>query len=386
MPKSKILATFSVISILIILTLVFISPKAVETSIKSDFCLVRTYGLYKKVFMSKDGRIIDAEKKNITTSEGQAYMLLRSIIIGDRKTFDLIYKWAKYNLQRKDSLFAWLWGENPTGHYKILDNNSATDADVDIAFALLLAFEKWGKFEYLEEARPIINSIWDKETRRVSKHLILMPGVMQNTSKKVEVNVSYFSPYAFRYFQKYDENHDWNQVIDSSYYYLKEASDKTQTKLPPDWFLIENGQIVLEDSTRSDFSYDAIRVFTRIYLDYAATGEKRALPILEKSKFFIDKWKDDKTMYVHYQANGLLRDNNKFVGSIGMLVPIMGIFDKKTAAEIYTKEIEPYYRNKRNWLVREDYYGKNLLWFGCFFSNKDSEQYRYMYKRRLIDY
>ena len=182
----------------------------------------------------------------------------------DKKTFDLVYKWTKENLQRNDKLFAWLWGKDPNGEYKILDENSASDADIDIALALLLAYEKWEgengkkvgqwKCQYLQESIPIINSIWGKETKKIGRYLVLMPGVDQNLSDKIEVNPSYFSPYAFRYFQKYDDLHDWELLIDSSYYYLDKAIFATRTGLPPNWFLIKNGQIVLENSDRSDFS------------------------------------------------------------------------------------------------------------------------------------
>ena len=250
------------LSVIIIAIFIVLLNKKADGNLEYDFCLKQSYDYYKTNFMSKDGRIIDPERSNITTSEGQSYMLLRSLVISDKKTFDLIYKWAKNNIQREDKLFAWLWGKNDNGEYKIIDENSATDADVDIAFALILAYEKWGESYYLEEATPIIRSIWDKETKRIDNHLVLMPGVNQTKSEKIEVNPSYFSPYAFRYFQKYDELHDWSCLIDSSYYYIMASSEKTETKLPPNWFLIENGEIILENPPRSDFSYDAIRVFT----------------------------------------------------------------------------------------------------------------------------
>lgn len=319
--------------------------------------------------MTKDGRIMDPDKKNITTSEGQSYIMLRSLAIRDKKTFDLTYKWAKNNLQRKDKLFAWLWGENKNGEFKILDYNSASDADVDIAFALILAYETWGENKYLQEAIPIIKSIWNNETKQIGTYRVLMPGAEQTSSEKIEINPSYFSPYAFRLFQKYDDTNDWGCLIDSSYYYLTEVTSMTDTGLPPNWFLIENGdtggKIILEDSPRSDFSYDAIRVFIRVYLDYLKTGEKRALPILEKTKFFIDKWKNSNTCYVNYRANGQLKNKDEFIGSIAVLLPIIYLYDRDFAAKIYENKIQPY-QNEEYWGAKKDYYAKNLLWFGCY--------------------
>lgn len=372
-------------SILIFSLIFLISFKANGTQ-EYDFCLRKSYEYYKKTFLKREGRIIDPDRNNITTSEGQSYIMLRSVTIGDQKTFDLAYNWAKKNLQRPDKLFSWLWGKDEKGKYRILDYNSATDADIDIAFALIMAKERWDKYYYLAEAGPIIRAIWDKETKRIGDYIVLMPGAQQALSSKIEINPSYFSPYAFRFFQKYDDAHDWSCLIDSSYYYLNEVMAITATGLPPNWFLIEDGQIVLENSERSDFSYDAIRVFVRILLDYARTGEKRAVPILSKSNFFIDKWKTSKTIYVNYKANGELRDENKFIGAIAILIPVMNLYNPDVADEIYKQEIEPYFQNKKYWEISKDYYAKNLLWFGCYLYNDNSKEYKQMHKLRVKGY
>lgn len=382
MAKNSII----IFSLLVVIFIFFQNFKANSIQ-ENNFCIRKSYDLYKFAFLSKDGRIIDPDKKNITTSEGQSYIMLRSLTIGDKNTFDLAYTWSKNNLQREDYLFSWLWGENAKGEYKVLDENAATDADIDIAFALILAYEKWGKYQYLQEAIPIIHSIWDKETKKVGKYLVLTPGPAQTSNEnKTEINPSYFSPYAFRFFQKYDDLHDWNCLIDSSYYYLDKVTNKTKTHLPSNWFILENGEVVLEDSERSDFSYDAVRVFIRIYLDYLRTGEKRALPILEKSNFFITKWKETKKFYTNYKANGELRDKNEYVGSIAVITPVISKYDPEVAREIYSNKLDKYINNETYWETKKDYYGKNLFWFGCYLYNKDSNEYKEMHNRRIIGY
>lgn len=332
----------------------------------SNLCLEKDYEFYKSQFMSEDGRIMDPAKNNITTSEGQSYIMLQSLAVDNQKTFDLTYKWAKNNLQRPDKLFSWLWGKNKNGEYKILDENSASDADVDIAFALLLAYEKWNKSEYLMEATSIVNSIWDNETKRVDHNLVLMPGVKQTNDSKIEINPSYFSPYAFRFFQKYDENHDWSCLIDSSYYYIGAIMKKTKTHLPPNWFSIENGQIVLENFEKSDFSYDSVRVYARIYLDYLKTSEKRALPILETSKFFVEQWNQYNRFYTNYKINGELRDKSQYIGSIAIILPVINMYNPKIAREIYDSKLKSEFENEKYWSTKKDYFGKNLSWFGAY--------------------
>lgn len=368
MLKNNILILF------LVLPLTFIFAIQSYGFIRHKLDLKKSYEVYKKDYMTKEGRIIDPDKCDITTSEGQSYMLFMSKALNDKKTFDLVYTWTKKNLKRKDNLFSWTWGKGQDGKYKVLDYNSASDADIDIAFCLISAYESWKDKKYLKDAIPIINSIWNKETKLIGLRRVLMPGVAQVTSQKIEINPSYFSPYAFKVFNKYNRRHNWNKLVDSSYYYLNSVIKKTKTGLPPNWFLIQNGRIVLENSERSDFSYDAIRIFWRVYSDYRRTGEKRALPTLEKTRFFIEQWKKTKNIYVAYQSNGKLRNKDKFIGSVSILIPVINLYDKKVAAEIYTQKITPYFIESGYWKSDHDYYGRNLLWFG---------EYMYTIKRPL---
>lgn len=369
----KVRNTLILLTTLIIFT--FSSSIALCSDKSEDYCLNRSYTYYKKMFISLDGRVMDPARGDITVSEGQSYILHRSVAANDPKTFNLTYNWTKNHLQRRDKIFSWVWGKDKKGKYKVLDTNSAADADVNIAFALILAYERWGDKKYLKEAQPIIRSIWRNETKNIGKYRVLMPGFIQTRVDKIEINPSYFHPYAFKFFKKYDRWHDWNKVTDSSYYYVMQSSAKTKTGLPPNWFLIERGKIVLENNERSDFSYDAIRVFKKYYWDYIRTGDKRDLDILVKSNFFIKNWKKSKKFYTNYKADGTLRDFNEFIGGIALLIPPISLYNQKIAAEIFKNKIDPYLFNKSNWITRQDYYGKNLLWYGCHFYFKTSNEY-----------
>src|SRR5262245_37957120 len=73
---------------------------------------------YVTRFIQKDGRVIDYKAAGISTSEGQAYAMLRAVWVGDRPSFDKTFLWAKNNLNsgiRNDSLWAWKWGQDPSG-------------------------------------------------------------------------------------------------------------------------------------------------------------------------------------------------------------------------------------------------------------------------------
>lgn len=365
--------------LLITLALFALSSLAALCADKREYyCLKKGYDYYKKAFISSDGRVMDPARGNITVSEGQSYILQRAVVSNDPKTFNLAYNWTKKHLQRRDKLFAWIWGKDTKGKYKVLDINSAADADVNIAFALILAYERWKDEKYLKEAKPIISSIWRNETRNVNRRRVLMPGFVQARAERIEINPSYFHPLAFKSFKKYDTWHNWDKVVESSHYFIMESSSKTKTGLPPNWFLVERGKIILENNEKSDFSYDSIRVFKKYYWDYIETKDARDLDILAKSKFFIKKWKKSKKFYTNYKADGTLRDFNEFIGGIAIIIPSMSIYDKKVVMEIFNSKIDPYLFDKNRLTTRNDYYGKNLLWYGCYLYFRNAGEYNKM--------
>lgn len=370
MIKDKIIITGTLLTLILILFVKTFSEG-------QDYYLKTSNTYYKRYFLAHDGRIIDYQRGGITTSEGQSYMMIRSVLMEEKSKFDLVHNWNNSNIKRKDNLFAWLWGEDKNGNYSTIDWNSASDADIDIAFALILAYEKWHKQCYLEEAKAIINSIWNNETKIVNGCRVLMPGVNQtseqmseqDSEEKIEINPSYFSPYQFKLFCNYDKEHDWTQLADSSYYFLKETMKKTKTGLPPDWFEIQNGEIIINNE-KGAFSYDAVRVFQRVYVDYALTGDKRALEVLENSKFLATKWKESGKFYVNYLPDGQLKNKDEFIGAIAALLPAISIYDKKYSQLIYKKKITKYLTNKIFLESKNDYYGKNLAWFGAYIYDK----------------
>lgn len=332
----------------------------------SDKILKDSWTYYKSTFINQDGRVIDFKKNNITTSEGQAYALLRAVMVNDKKTFTKVYIWTKNNLKRDDNnLFAWLWGKN-NENYSIIDKNSATDADIDIAFALILASKKWRKSEYLNDAKKIISDIWKYETILVNKKRILTAGYDQTQNDIVDINPSYFAPYAFRTFSRYDSN-DWNSLISDNYELLDNVIKSTESKLPPNWFTINKttGKVSIDDnSTKSDFSYDAVRVFFRIYLDSKLYKDKRANSILSNITFFTNQWKTNSTFYTNVKSNGDFRNHYEAPGSIAILLPAINIYDKNLAIDIYKSKIETTYKKTGYWGLPLNYYAQNLIWFG----------------------
>lgn len=342
---------------------VWLTREVVETN---------SWNYYKKTFISDDGRVIDHQRDSVSTSEGQAYAMRRALMMKDKRTFDKTYNWAKYNLKRKnDHLFAWLWGQKEPVmgereiKYGIIDQNCASDGDIEIAVTLIFAYKIWDQPNYMQDAQKILNDIWNEETMEIHGERVITAGCDQQKKENVEINPSYFMLNSFRVFAKVDTEHDWQKLVDSSYRLTNWCIDHIPSGLPPDIFFInKNTGLITFDKDKSDFSYDAVRVFYRFYIDYTVNQDPRAIKLLSKSKIFINRWKKDKKFYTQYKQDGEVKDYNEAIGSIALLLPIIKMYDKNVAEEIYDNRIKAKYHFKGYWGDPMDYYAQNLVWFG----------------------
>ena len=205
-----------------------------KTNTEQSNTLNNLWSTYKKRYIEEGtNRTINRQEKDITTSEGQSYTQLRAAWMNDKETFDQSWNWTKKNLGRpSDGLFSWLYGVDESGKLGILSasggQNTATDADIDIAYSLILANRKWKDPSYLQEAIKIINGIWDLEVVQsplTNKLIIVGNNVEKQLGKSVVVvNPSYFNPVAMREFAKVDAAHDWNKLINDSYELLNKVT------------------------------------------------------------------------------------------------------------------------------------------------------------------
>src|SRR5262245_31881830 len=106
---------------------------------------------YTAAFMDDQTRVIDHDAGARTTSEGQAYAMFFALVADDRPRFERLVGWTERNLASGDltaHLPAWLWGHAPDKAWGVLDANSASDADVWMAYSLLEAGASWNNPRY----------------------------------------------------------------------------------------------------------------------------------------------------------------------------------------------------------------------------------------------
>ncbi len=223
---------------------------------------------YYEFHYIEDGRVVSLDEDGITTSEGQSYALLRAVWGDDRETFDAVWKWTTENLRgRGDALFSWKWKG------RVLDRNAATDADSDIALALILASRCFDEPRFEDEARAILHDIWEQEILVVGEACYLTAGDWSKRERVPVIHVGYLAPYAYREFAKVDPEHDWRCVARTAYDVLHLIFVERGLAFPPErvYFDREREIVRLEHPKTGevgDFGYDVFPIYWRVAADW----------------------------------------------------------------------------------------------------------------------
>ncbi len=210
---------------------------------------------------------------SMTISEGQSYALLKAVRMNDRQTFDTVWNWTRQNMQRpNDHLLGWLWGLKKTGKGIIADDHVASDADQDIAYALILASKRWPDGEnYQKAALEIIRDLREECVKSAGNRLVLTSGTYHQSQKRQlgetfwTVNPSYLAPYAYREFARLDKEGavQWHRLAADAANIWRESANLTKTGLIPDFVGVDEktGKVHLLNWGQNT-SWDAFRVYT----------------------------------------------------------------------------------------------------------------------------
>lgn len=358
---------------------------AVRRPFSSYTILSSSWENYKKRFINGDGRVIDYSQHSITTSEGQGYAMLRAVWSDDKVTFDRVWKWTRDTMKRPgDNLFGWRWGKNTNGTYGFISgggDNSASDADQDIALALVFASHRWHEPSYQNDAAKILPDIWNKETALISGKRYITAGNWAANQNEVVINPSYFAPYAWRIFAAIDRKHNWAGMISPAYEVLSSSGEAPLDKskgvgLPPDWLVVASPSGTLKSPSipnlSTNYSFDAMRVPWRIALDYIWNKEPRAKTYLDNSfRFITDIYAHDNKLAGSYSHDGaiIVPGENPIMYSTALAFLLTT--SPQLAQKMYQDKILSLYSNANNTFNNNlSYYELNWLWFGAALYNK----------------
>ncbi len=245
------------------------------------------------VLVDEDGT--EKGPKKIAVSEGQGYGMLIAVLMAGaepeaRENFDGLWRYARAHPSKiNPRLMAW---KQVAGERTLRDDeDSATDGDLDIAQALLLADAQWGNagpIHYRDEARALIAAIMKDEINAKTWTPKLGDWADAENAMFFTTRTSDFMPGHFRSFRQVTNDTDWSRVIESGYQLLDGLQSRfaAKTGLLPDFAIgvdrdprPPKGKH-LEGKHDGHFSYNACRVPLRVGLDFLLHGEPRAKAVL----------------------------------------------------------------------------------------------------------
>jgi endo-1,4-beta-D-glucanase Y len=257
---------------------------------------------------------------NDTVSEGIGYGMLASVYLNDQTTFDGLWAYAQAHFDAKGLMN---WHITATGTTASDGAGSASDGDLDIIWALIMASDQWKTDTYLNGAGALA-MIDAMLTNSFAGDGTLKPG--DNWGGTQLTNPSYFSPAYFRVFADITDNSQWiTPILDRGYAILNNVSGTVG--LVPDWTntssVVNQGFLTSMGTTggtmtwdNSTYGYDATRTPWRIGLDYCLNGEARARTYLMKIGAFFNGITAP-NVGDGYALSGSVKSNNKNMAFIG---------------------------------------------------------------------
>jgi len=261
--------------------------------------------------------------KATTVSEGQGYgMVIVALMAGHdpeaQPVFDQLLHYARKHPSSIDRrLMAWAQSEHCQD---IMGRDSATDGDLDIAYALLLADMQWGSagvVNYRHEAEQTLEAIV-QHTVDPATHLTLLgdwvapDGDYAKATRSSDWMIDHFRVFATV------APGDWLPTIDA---HLDLATHMQVTFAPltgllPD-FITDMGDAprpapanFLEAATDGDYAWNACRTPWRLGVDALVSGDERSIAAVRRMTEWVRKVTGDDPSAIgeSYKLDGTVLD------------------------------------------------------------------------------
>jgi len=361
----------------------------INTQSEMDSAVIRFYDKWKKhyirytkdksgayVYCNADGLWRGGNKSanSVSLSEGHGYgMMIMVVMAGyDRQAHEIFDKMAIYFKKHPSNINHHLMAWDQTRDSVINEHNSddATDGDLDIAYAFLMADRQWGSagvFDYKNEAIDIINAL--KSTNLNPKTNLMIMGDFTEAGEPYynDTRTSDFLPDHFKAFYEATGDSTWQKVLNSGYRLLNFMQKKysPNSGLFPDFIKSCNkvprpaGPFFIEKRQDGEYSYNACRIPWRLAGDYLISGDIRDAALLapinswliNKTKNNIARIRDGYTLLGNYGA-GASGDNIVFIAPFG----VSAMIDQKN--QVMVNHVWDYACHEA--MGDEEYYGNTV--------------------------
>ena len=332
--------------------------------------VARYYNHWKSHYLKPSVKVaadykVAFDPSGTTVSEAMGYGMLITVIMTGadpeaKSYFDGLNRFRKrYPSAINTELMC--WKVPPTE--KQVKNDSATDGDLDMALALLMAHRQWGDPSYLSEAKALIAAL---SSSLVRPDFSLRLGDWDTeSSAPMLTRPSDFMPTHFRAFGMISGDPLWANVENRCYEILKELQKNNAplTGLVPDFATAKGREWnpakpkALEGPHDGEYEYNACRVPWRIGWAALVLNDSRACeflkPFMAWAVTHVGKPENFKAGY-HLDGKSLKGadyDSACFIVPTGIAAMSTGYHDWQDAAFVYGKgRKEGYYEDTVNLL------------------------------------
>ena len=297
---------------------------------------------FKQLYISADGRVIDAStERQITTSEGQSYALFFALVANDRESFARLLQWTQNNLAGGDlarTLPAWQWGKADDGRWRVLDANAASDSDVWIAYALAEAGRVWREPQYTRLATELTRRILREEVANVPG---LGPTLLPGPRGFVDgghwrFNASYMPMPVMKRLAALSKDALWSEVVVSSERVILASAPHG---FAADWIEYRSGEGFVPDrSTGSLGSYNAIRVY--LWAGVTPTSDPLFAKLVRKLQPMIDHAAQRAAPAEEIDVRTLVMKGDGPFGFSAALLPLLSVTQAGSALALHRARVE----------------------------------------------
>lgn len=323
--------TIAAITAIILAFPTALSAAAEDTAVLSGDTL-KFYDYWKNKYVTQDTYVTDetqyyvyynTEKYSgngvsvpVTVSEAHGYGMLIMASMADyddkaKEYFDGMYRYFKaHPSDIGPNLMSWQQCDNGAalidgatdGSMQKAPCDSATDGDMDIAYALLLADKVWGSdgdIDYLSEAKAVINDIMKYEVNHEFWTMSLGDWVSECDKSEKYYHATRSSDFIVQYMPVFAEvtgDDNWMKVYDTTYQIIEELTAEYGNGILPDFIVRDSsGKFVasepnfLESEYDGYYSYNSCRTPWRISVDYLINKNEKSKKFAENITAFISE-------------------------------------------------------------------------------------------------
>lgn len=324
---------------------------------------------YAAGFMDSQVRVMDHSRGDCTTSEGQAYGMFFALVANDRPHFDGLLHWTEQNLAGGDlaeRLPAWLWGRASNNQWRVLDQNSASDADLWMAYTLLEAGKAWNEPRYTKIGQAMARQIAAREVVQVPGFgAMLAPGPYGfQHNGTYRFNASYVPLQLVLGLSKLAPNEMWKQVAANVPALIKGSAPHG---FVADWTEIKTGGTL--QMSPGIGSYDAIRVYLWAgMLDKSTPHRGELLNAMSGMATYL---RAHPIPPAKVRPDGSIEDPNGPVGFSAALIPFAAALQENQVRNELASRVQSEYQSKTGLIGTTPlYYDQNLALFGLGFDQQ----------------